>query len=149
MSETPRFINSSFALVACIILIIPTKIGLDLLIWIGEAQLAFIRADAEGPVSVFNFGAKFGLWLTDFIKIWVAAFCQASGPIFMTFWLFNKLDRAVAWHFICMLYALPLAGLSVWLVPDKTLAFFAGGSVLVYVGITYVILRTKYIKNTC
>ena len=139
--------NSLLALVASFILIIPTKIGLDLLVWVGEAQLSFIRADAEGSVSPLNFGAKLALWLTDFIKAWVVAFFQASGPIFMAFWLFNKWGRPVAWHFVCALYALPITGLSVWLLQDQPLGLLAGGSVLVYVCIAYLILRRKTVQK--
>ena len=147
MQPTNKSLNSFLALVATFILIIPTKIGLDLLVWIGEAQLSFIRADAEGAISPLNFGAKLGLWLTDFIKVWVVAFCQATGPVFISFWLFKKWNKVVAWHLVCLLYAIPLASLSIWLVPDQTLAFFAGGSVLVYVGIAYLILRGKTMQE--
>ena len=139
--------NSFLALVASFILIIPTKIGLDLLVWVGEAQLSFIRADAEGSVSPLNFGAKLALWLTDFIKAWVVAFLQASAPIFIAFWLFDKWGRPVAWHFVCVLYALPITGLSVWLLRDQTLGLLAGCSVLVYVGIAYLILRRKTVNR--
>ena len=62
MITTAKLINSALALVLTVVLAVPTKIGLDLLVWIGEAQLHFIRADAEGPATLFNFAAKISLW---------------------------------------------------------------------------------------
>ena len=146
MYKTNKLLNSFLALVSTFILIIPTSLGLDVIVWIGEAQLHLIRLDAEGTISPFNFGAKLGLWLTDFIKVWVIAFFQATGPIFIAFWLFKKWNKSVEWHAVCLLYALPLACLSIWFVQDKMLALFSGISVLVYVSIAYLIIRRKDIQ---
>ena len=147
MQHTNKSLNSLLALVTIFILIFPSKIGLDILFLIGEAQLSFIRADADGAISPLNLGAKIGLWLTDFIKPWVVAFCQATFPVFIAFWIFKKWNKTVAWFAVCLLYSLSLAGLTIWLMPEHPLALAAGGSVLIYVGITYLIIRNKSMKK--
>ena len=132
-----KLLNSIIVLIVALILIVPVQFGLDALVWVGEAQLSFIRLDASEPVNPFNFFAKIALWVTDFISVWVVAFCQAVGPIFISCWLFNKWNKSIFFALTCVAYAAPQAALAFWLIPDSTMSIFAGLSILAYVFIFY------------
>ena len=143
-----KLLNSILVLIVALILIVPVKFGLDALVWVGEAQLSFIRLDASGPGNPFNFFAKIGLWITDFISVWVIAFCQAAGPIFLSCWFFNKWNKSIFFALTCFAYAAPQAALAFWLIPYPTMSIVAGLSIFAYVFIFYFATKKTFFNDT-